>query len=164
LVYYKKHAGRPSISYDDSVEEALCFGWVDSIIKKIDDERFARRFTPRINKSRWSEANRKRVKRMIREGKMTDAGLARITEAKDRGEWLKTAVTARQGKKLAIPSSLEVALKANKKALDSFSRLAESYKKNFVRWIDSAKKEETRKKRITETIGLLERNQKLGMK
>jgi uncharacterized protein YdeI (YjbR/CyaY-like superfamily) len=68
LIYYRKHTGKPSIAYDYSVEEALCFGWVDSIIKKLDDEKFARKFTPRKSRSRWSEANRKRVEKMIRGG------------------------------------------------------------------------------------------------
>jgi uncharacterized protein YdeI (YjbR/CyaY-like superfamily) len=81
LIYYKKQTGKPSISYDDSVEEALCFGWVDSIIKKIDDEKFARKFTPRTGKSTWSEANKKRVEKMIREGKMTETGLAKIRKS-----------------------------------------------------------------------------------
>jgi uncharacterized protein YdeI (YjbR/CyaY-like superfamily) len=164
LIYYKKHTGKPSIAYDDSVEEALCFGWIDSIIKKIDDEKFARKFTPRTRKSTWSEANKKRVEKMIREGKMTEAGLAGIREAKNTGEWLKTPASARYRGKLVIPMYLKDALAANKKALDNFNKLAESYKRNFVGWVDSAKKEETRKRRLKEAIGLLERNQKLGMK
>lgn len=164
LVYYKKQTGKPSISYDDSVEEALCFGWVDSIIRKIDDEKYARKFTPRKIKSRWSTANKKRVEKMIREGKMTEAGLARIEEAKNRGEWRKIRVSGLHRKKLVIPSYFKAALETNRKALGNFDKLANSYKRNFVLWIDSAKKEETRRKRIAEAIGLLDRNQKLGMK
>lgn len=164
LIYYKKHTGKPSIPYDDSVEEALCFGWVDSIIKKIDEEKFARKFTPRTSKSTWSEANKKRAEKMIAEGKMTEAGLKGIREAKINGEWFKTPVSLRYKEKLEIPQYLKDALTANKKALDNFNKLAECYKRNFVGWIDSAKKEETRKRRLTEAIGLLERNQKLGMK
>jgi len=87
VIYYKKHTGKPSIPYDDSVEEALCFGWVDSIIRRIDDEKFARKFTPRKAKSRWSEANKKRARKMMKEGKMTDAGLGKIREAEKSGEW-----------------------------------------------------------------------------
>ncbi len=82
LIYYRKCSGRPSISYDESVEEALCFGWVDSIIKKIDDEKFGRKFSPRTGKSGWSESNKKRAESMIKEAKMTEAGLAKIREAK----------------------------------------------------------------------------------
>jgi uncharacterized protein YdeI (YjbR/CyaY-like superfamily) len=161
LIYYRKQTGKPSIPYDDSVEEALCFGWVDSTIRKIDDEKFARKFTPRKSRSRWSEANKKRVEKMIIERKMTKAGLARIRRAKDTGEWFKSRVAR---KRLVVPSYLEEALEANEKALENFNKLAESYKRNFVGWIDSAKKEETRRKRVAEAVGLLERNQKLGMK
>src|SRR5215208_4566267 len=80
LIYYKKHTGRSRIPYDDAVEEALCFGWIDSIVKRIDDEKFAQRFTPRKAKSEWSERNLIRVRALIREGKMTRAGLARVSE------------------------------------------------------------------------------------
>ena len=161
LVYYKKHTGKPSIPYDDSVEEALCFGWVDSIIRKIDAEKYARKFTPRTGKSKWSEANKKRVERMIEEGKMTEAGLASVKNAKECGQWFTTCVRA---KELEVPSYLKEALATNRKALNNFDRLADGYKRLFVRWIDSAKKEETRKRRIAEAIELLQRNQKLGMK
>jgi uncharacterized protein YdeI (YjbR/CyaY-like superfamily) len=164
LIYYKKQTGKPSISYDDSVEEALCFGWVDSIIKKIDYEKFARKFTPRTRRSTWSESNKKRVEKMIREGKMTEAGLSRIKEAKDSGEWFKTPVSIRYKRNLLVPSYIKTALRTNRKALDNFNKLAESYKRSFVGWIDSAKKEETRRKRLAEAIELLERNQKLGLK
>jgi len=91
LIYSKKNTSKPSIPYDDSVEEAICFGWIDNIIKRIDDEKFARKFTPRKGKSRWSDINKKRARKMMREGKMTDVGLARIKEAKKSGEWVKVA-------------------------------------------------------------------------
>lgn len=164
LIYYKQHTGKPSLSYDDSVEEALCFGWVDSIIKRLNDEKFARKFTPRTGKSTWSETNKKRVEKMTIKGKMTEAGLARIKEAKENGNWFKASVNMRYKKELVIPSYLKDALSINRKASVNFDKLAESYKANFVKWIDSAKKEETRRKRLAEAIGLLERNQKLGLK
>src|SRR5213075_1383965 len=72
LVYYKKQSGRPRIPYDDAVEEALCFGWVDSIVKKIDEEKFAQKFTPRRDWTKWSELNKRRLRKLIREGRMTD--------------------------------------------------------------------------------------------
>lgn len=80
LIYYKKASGKKSISYNDAVEEALCFGWIDSIEKSLDSERFAGRFTPRKPNSNWSKSNRERVKRLIREGKMTEAGLRLIPQ------------------------------------------------------------------------------------
>ena len=161
LIYYKKHTGRPSIPYEDSVEEALCFGWVDSIIRKIDDERCSRKFTPRTSRSRWSETNKRRVEKMIRKGKMTEAGLARVAEAKNTGQWFKTPSFR---KERVVPSYLKDALATNRKASDNFDKLANGYKRQFVGWIGSAKKEETRRKRIAEAMKLLEHNQKLGMK
>ena len=161
LIYYKKHTGKPRISYDDAVEEALCFGWIDSIVKKIDDEKFAQKFTPRKDKSKWSETNKKRARKMIKEGKMTKAGLAKIGEAKSNGEWFKTASVRKQ---LVIPSYIEKALAANKEAQDNFTNLANGYKRQLVGWITSAKREETRKRRLTHAIRLLEQNKKLGMK
>ncbi|MGD8505751.1 MAG: YdeI/OmpD-associated family protein [Candidatus Bathyarchaeota archaeon] len=161
LIYYKKHTNKPSIPYDDSVEEALCFGWVDSIIKRIDDEKFARKFTPRKAKSRWSEANKERARTMIKEGKMTETGLARISEAKKGGEWSRTPPVR---KELVIPLYMKEALTKNKKALGNFNNLAKSYKRQYVGWITSAKREETRRRRLSEAIRLLEKNEKLGMK
>jgi uncharacterized protein YdeI (YjbR/CyaY-like superfamily) len=161
LIYYKKLTGKPSIPYDDSVEEALCFGWIDSIIKKIDDEKFARKFTPRKANSRWSEANKNRARKMIDEGKMTEAGLAEIKEAQRSGEWFNT-VPAR--KELVVPPYMKEALAKNKKALTNFNNLAKSYKRQYVGWITNAKREETRRIRLAEAIRLLKKNEKLGMK
>ena len=161
LIYYKKHTGKPSIPYDDSVEEALCFGWIDNIIKRIDDEKFVRKFTPRKAKSKWSEANKRRVRKMTEVGKMTEAGLAKVKEAKKTGEWFKIAPVR---KELVIPSYVKETLAKNQKALANFNNLAESYKRQYVGWISSAKREETRKRRLMEAIRLLEKNEKLGMK
>jgi len=161
LIYYKEHTSKPRIPYEDAVEEALCFGWVDSIVKKIDDEKFAQKFTPRKSSSKWSEANKQRATKMIREGKMTEAGMTKIKEAQNSGEWFKTASV---GKEPAFPLDLQEQLAANKKALDNFNRLADGYKRLFVRWVTSAKREETRQRRLMEAIKLLEQNKKLGMK
>ncbi|UCC28434.1 MAG: YdeI/OmpD-associated family protein [Candidatus Bathyarchaeota archaeon] len=161
LVYYKKHTGKPSIAYDDSVEEALCFGWIDSIIKRIDNEKFARKFTPRKRNCSWSEVNKKRARKMMTEGKMTRAGRARIEEAKRNGEWFR--VTPRR-QELLVPSYMKKALATNQVALDNFSKLAKTYQQDYVGWITSAKREGTRKRRLRQAIQLLERNEKLGMK
>jgi len=161
MIFYKKHTGKPNISYDAAVEEALCFGWIDSIIRRIDDEKFERKFTPRTGKSRWSRLNRQRACRMIKEGKMTAAGLVMILEAKKNGEWFKNVSIE---KKFRIPSFMREALAANRKALNNFNKLARSYKRQYVGWISSAKKEETRQRRLEEALRLLEMNEKLGMK
>ena len=87
LIFYKKETHKPTIDYDDAVEEALCFGWIDSIIKKIDDERYVRKFTPRKDKSKWSALNRKRANKMTKKGRMTDVGLSKIKTARKTGLW-----------------------------------------------------------------------------
>jgi uncharacterized protein YdeI (YjbR/CyaY-like superfamily) len=87
LVFYKKETGRPSLEYEESVEEALCFGWIDSIIKRIDDDKYCRKFTPRKDSSRWSNTNRRRVEKIIKEGGMTEFGLAKVEAAKGSGNW-----------------------------------------------------------------------------
>lgn len=78
LVYYKKHANMPRIPYNDAVEEALCFGWIDSTVKRIDEDKYTQRFSPRSNKSQWSEMNKERARRLIEQKKMTQAGLDKI--------------------------------------------------------------------------------------
>ena len=161
LIHYKRHTGKPRIPYDDAVEEALCFGWIDGLVKKIDDEKFAQKFTPRKRKSKWSKANKKRARKMIEEGKMKKAGLAKIREAKNNGEWFKTAPVE---KELEIPAYIRKAFATNERAQDNFNNLANGYKRQLVGWITSAKKEETRKRRLTEAVQLLEQNKKLGMK
>jgi uncharacterized protein YdeI (YjbR/CyaY-like superfamily) len=161
LIYYKKHTGKPRIPYDDAVEEALCFGWIDSTIKRLDDEKYCQKFTPRNDKSNWSEHNKKRVAKMIRQGKMTKAGMIKINAAKKNGEWNKKIVAEINFK---MPSELSQLLSANKKAREFFKELSPSHKKQYIGWIASAKKEETREKRAGEAIRLLKAKQKLGMK
>ena len=87
LVYYKQHTGKPTLGYSESVEEALCFGWVDSLVRKLDEEKFARKFTPRKDNSSWSESNRKRVEKLIAQKRMTEHGLARVAAARASGTW-----------------------------------------------------------------------------
>ena len=161
LVFYKKHTGKASLEYDDAVEEALCFGWIDSIIKKIDEERYVRKLTPRKPGSKWSELNKKRVKYLEKQGLMTKAGIARVNEARKSGLWNKPDI---QQIPLKIPVELKTALDKNKKARKFFDRLAPSYKKQFIGWIAFAKRPETRDRRVEESIDLLERGEKLGMK
>jgi uncharacterized protein YdeI (YjbR/CyaY-like superfamily) len=161
LVYYKKRVGRPSVSYDESVEEAICFGWIDSVIRRLDDERCVRKFMPRRADSNWSESNKKRAQKMIEEGKMTEVGFVRVNEAKESGEWY-TVPEVR--KDLEIPEFFLQALGKSKKALLNFEKLANSYKRQYVGWVTNAKKEETRKRRLAEVISVLEQDRKLGLK
>jgi len=161
LIFYKKETSKPTIDYDAAVEEALCFGWIDSIIKKIDAEKYVRKFTPRKDKSNWSELNKKRATKMIKEGKMTDIGLVKIKAAKKSGLWEQTG---RPHISLNIPSEFTRALDKNKKARENFEKLAPSYRKHYIGWIQAAKREETKKKRIRESILLLAKGKRLGLK
>ena len=161
LIFYKKHTGKPCVSYGDAVDEALCFGWIDRIVKRVDDERYLRKFTPRKRGSVWSEVTKRRVRQLIREGRMVEAGLAIVREAKESGEWYRRRV---KEKELVIPAFFEEALATNKKALENFNELAPSYRRNMVGWVLSAKREETRKRRLAEVIVVLERGEKLGLK
>ena len=159
VVLYKKNSSKPTVSYDEAVEEALFFGWIDGITKGIDDEKYAQRYSPRRKGSVWSESNKKRVAKMIKQGRMTDAGLVKIREAKQNGEWHK----ATQREDTAnIPPELKRALASDKTARQSFENLAPSHKRQFIYWIMEAKRDETRQKRIGETIRMLKENEKLG--
>ena len=161
LIYYKKHTGKPRIPYDDAVEEALCFGWIDSTVKRIDDEKYCQKFTPRKDKSNWSELNKRRVVKLIKQNKITKVGMDKINAAKINGMWNKKIDVV---KEFNMPSELSQILSANKKANEFFNELSPSHKKQYIGWIASAKKNETREKRAKEALKLLKTNQKLGMK
>jgi uncharacterized protein YdeI (YjbR/CyaY-like superfamily) len=160
LVIHKKHAAKAGLTYVEALEEALCFGWIDGILKRIDDEKHTIRFTPRRKNSIWSEPNRKRVAKLIQEGRMTEAGLAKIEEAKANGQWEKAAV--REDVTL-VPPELTAALAGNARARENFEKLAPSYRKQFIYWIGTAKRDQTREKRIKTAIKLLMANRRLGM-
>ena len=161
LIFYKKASGEPSLEYETAVEEALCFGWIDSIIKKIDDHRYARKFTPRKDNSKWSESNKKRIAKLIDDGRITEYGLAKVEIAKQNGQWDKDD---RPQIGLTIPAELKKALASNKKAKEFFNALAPSYQKQYIGWISAAKRPETKDKRVQESIALLENEQRLGLR
>jgi len=161
LVFYKKATSKPTIDYEDAVEEALCFGWIDSIIKKVDGEKYVRKFTPRKEKSGWSQLNKKRVNKMIEQGRMTEAGMAVIKEAKKTGLWNQDV---RPQISFEVPPEFAKALARNKKAKKNFDQLAASYRKFYIGWIAMAKRPETKERRIVESIALLEKGKKLGLK
>jgi uncharacterized protein YdeI (YjbR/CyaY-like superfamily) len=155
LIFHKRHTEISSVSYDDAVEEALCFGWVDSLIKRIDGSRYARKFTPRTENSRWSAINRRRYASLQARGLLAPPGLARAPTDR-RGD-------APEGS-TAWPRDIEARLHAEPRALQFFESLAPSYRRAFVGWIEAAKREETRDKRIREALRLLSAGRKLGMK
>lgn len=161
LIFRKRKTGSPSLDYEDAVEEALCFGWIDSIIRRIDEETYCRKFTPRKDNSVWSNTNRARVARLVREGRMTGFGLAKITAAKRLGNW---GIKASPTINFNMPPELADALARNAKAKTFFDKLAPTYRKHFIGWITFAKRSETRAKRLAESLALLERGEKLGLK
>jgi len=156
LVYYKKHTGKPTVPYNDAVEEAICFGWIDGQIRRLDDERYMQRYSPRNPKSLWSESNIQRAKRMIREGRMTPSGLKVFREAMAEGQVVPTV------NDMTVPSDFEDAMAENPGARENFSALAPSSQLVYVYWITSAKRTETRLTRIRKAMELLAQNKKLG--
>jgi uncharacterized protein YdeI (YjbR/CyaY-like superfamily) len=161
LVFYKKKTNKPTLEYEDAVEEAVCFGWIDSIIKKIDEAKYVRKFTPRKAGSFWSQLNKKRAARMIKQKLMTKAGLAKIKIAKETGLWDKDP---RPKIPHDIPDEFAAALAKNKKAKENFDKLALTYRRHYIGWIATAKMDQTKKRRIVESIALLEQGKKLGLK
>ncbi|WP_319482829.1 YdeI/OmpD-associated family protein [uncultured Draconibacterium sp.] len=162
LLYYKKHTGKPCISYDDSVKTALCYGWIDGLVNRIDDECYTRRFTPRNVKSIWSESNKKRVAELLKEGKMKPAGLKLVEAAKKNGNWDKVIEPPKVD---TTPSAaFKSALGENPEAKVFYDSLATNHKNQFVIWINMAKRAETKEKRIKESIELLNNKKKLGLK
>ncbi len=157
LVYFKKHTGKPSIPYNCAVEEALCFGWIDSIVKRIDDERYMQKFTPRNPKSLWSEINRKRVKKMIDQEKMTEEGMEKIRKAKENGKWFESTDAE---KDFVLSDELSILLTTETEAKKVFDGLSRSNKRNYTQWIMSAKKQETQKRRFMKMIGILKGSEK----
>jgi len=161
LLFHRKSTGRPSLGYEESVEEALCFGWIDSIIKRIDEDTYGRKFTPRKNDSAWSKANKQRVVKICREGRMTAFGQAKVDAAKRSGRW---AMDPRPVIDMNLPPEFSEALGRNRAARDFFEKLAPTYRRHFLGWIATAKRPETRSSRVRESIALLARGQKLGLK
>jgi uncharacterized protein YdeI (YjbR/CyaY-like superfamily) len=148
LVLLKKHVARPSVRLDEAVEEALCYGWIDGHLRRIDDESHALRFTPRGRRSIWSQGNKDRVERLTREGGMTPAGLAAVEAAKANGEW--DAASARENVD-TVPEDLAAALRAAG-VEETFRSMAPSHRKQYLYWVNDAKREETRTRRIAETV------------
>ncbi len=155
FIFYKAHTEQKSILYEDMVREALCFGWIDSLIKRIDDDRYAMKVTPRQTASKWSDLNRKRWAELKAEGLLTAPGLAAAPTNNNYGA--KPVIPD-------LPSYIARAFQQNSKAWEFFQELAPSDRRYFVVWIHTAKRTETREKRIRESIRLLAARKKLGLK
>ena len=154
-MFYKAHTGKESIALEDMVREALCFGWIDSLVKRLDDDRYALKVTPRKPTSKWSDINRKRWAELKAAGLLTPAGLA---AAPTKNTYAPRPTIP------ALPAYIAKALRANSKAWAFFRELAPTYRRHFVVWIHIAKRPETRTRRIRESISLLAAGKKLGLK
>jgi uncharacterized protein YdeI (YjbR/CyaY-like superfamily) len=154
LISYKKGTGQPRLEYDEAVEEALCFGWIDSKPNKLDEERSMLWYAPRKAGTGWSKINKARAEKMIETGRMTPAGLAKIEAAQRDGSW--NALDAIEA--LEIPPDLATALSANPIAQQNFDAFPRSVKRGILEWISIAKKPETRAKRVKETARLASEN------
>jgi len=154
LISYKKATGKPRFEYDEAVEEALCFGWIDSKPNKLDDERSMLWIASRKAGTGWSKINKARVEKMIHAGLMTPAGLTKIEAAKRDGSW--NALDTIEA--LEIPPDLAAALAANPIAQQYFEAFPRSAKRAILEWISNAKKPETRAKRVEETARLAAEN------
>jgi len=144
LIIRKKASTESGLQLGEAVEEALCFGWIDSTLRSMDDKRYALRFSPRQGNSIWSEHNKRRTQKLIRAGRMTGAGLRKIAEARKNGQW--EAATRRE-KVDVIPSELEKQLRRHKGALAAYRALPASRKKQFIHWLTTAKRDTTKSRR-----------------
>ncbi len=154
LVYYKKNSRQPSVSYAEAVEEALCFGWIDSKVQPIDSERYQQFFTVRKPKSVWSKVNKERVARLVAQDLMTPAGLEKIRIAQENGSW--TSLDAIEN--LEVPPDLQAALATNPVALHNYEAFSKTAKKNILRWITGNQNPTIRQQRVQDTVRLAAQN------
>ena len=149
VIIQKKKSGNKGLRYLEAVEEAICFGWIDSKMQSIDAERFRQRFSRRKKSSIWSKNNKETAEKMIQAGKMTQAGFETVNEAKRNGKW-DTAYSSKTA--LAVPDDLAKALKENELAWKNFEKFSTSTKFQYIYWVKSAKKDETRRKRVIDVV------------
>ncbi len=152
----KKDSGIRSVTYAEALEVALCHGWIDAIKKAFDASFFLQKFVPRTPRSIWSEINKKKVQQLIKADLMRPAGLAAVKVAKANGQWEKAYAPART---ITVPRDLEAALKKNKKAAAFFKTLTGSNRYAILHRLHTAKKDETRAKRLVLFVGMLERGE-----
>lgn len=149
VIIQKKNSGRKGLNYQEAVEEAICYGCIDSKMQTIDSQRFRQRFSPRRKNNIWSKMNKETAEKMIRTGKMSEAGLKTIKIAKENGKW-DIAYSSQLAS--TIPSDLTESLKKNELAWRNFHKFSNSTRLQYIYWVTSAKKDETRRKRIVEVV------------
>lgn len=156
LVFHKQHTAQPSIDYQDAVDEALCFGWIDSLVRRLDDATYARKFTPRKPDSKWSTSNRTRYAQLKASGRLMPTGLNRPPTHRS-GDAPRPSPTK-------VPPYIQEGLRNHPAACRYFDSLAPSYRRLYIGWIDSAKRQETKMRRLQEAIRLLAAGRKLGLR
>ena len=154
LVFYRVSSSFESMRWEEAVQVAICYGWIDSTVRKLDDERRIQTFTPRKNKSVWSKLNKTYIEKLLQEGLIHECGLQKIEIAKKNGSW--ESLNAVED--LQIPDDLLHAFNQNKTAFDNYHKFSPSYRKSYLYWLNQAKRPETRFTRITEIIRLCEQN------
>lgn len=158
LIYYKKHTRKPSVTYLDALDEALCYGWIDSLVKRIDEDRYAIKYTPRKPASKWSVVNCKRYAALELAGRLAPAGKARSPNGAAVARPPKIAVPAK------LPAYIARRFKSVPAAWEYFTTLAPSHQKRYMMWVHMAKQQETKDRRLAEAVRLLSKKQTLGLK
>jgi uncharacterized protein YdeI (YjbR/CyaY-like superfamily) len=159
LILHKQHTSVAAVDYKDALDEALCFGWVDSLVKRLDDRRYARTFTPRRAVSRWSAVNRRRYAELKTAGRLKPPGIERPPTNRGYGPG-----PARLPMPSGLPAYLQAALRNHPTALRHFEALAPSQRRRYFAWIESAKRQETKLRRLKEAVRLLTSGKVLGLK
>ncbi len=159
LIFYKRHTGVASIEYTDARDEALCFGWVDSLIKRLDERRHVLKFTPRRADSRWSDVNRQRYAELKAAGRLKPPGIERPPTGRGYDPRPK-----RLPMPAKLPAYIQTALRKHRTALRHFEALPLAQRRRYVAWIESAKREETKLRRLKEALRLLANGKVLGLK
>ena len=154
LIFYRVASDKESMRWEEAVQVAICYGWIDSTVKKLDDERRRQMFTPRKDKSVWSKLNKTYIEKLFAANLMHESGLKKIEAAKQNGSW--TTLDAVEN--LEMSKDLALAFAKNKKALANYNSFSPSYRKSYLYWLNHAKREETRKARIAEIVTLCEQN------
>ena len=159
-VYMYKKSAKTGLRYQEALDEALCFGWIDGQIHAVDEEKFRQRWTPRRPGSVWSQANKDRVKRLVTEGRLCEAGLAAVTAARQTGKWQAAYTNRRED---TVPPDLVKALRADPAAWRNFQGFARTYRNMYTGWVLGAKQEATRQRRIQAVVRRARENRRPGI-
>jgi uncharacterized protein YdeI (YjbR/CyaY-like superfamily) len=154
LIFYRVDSDFESMRWEEAVKVAICYGWIDSTVRKLDEERRKQVFTPRKDKSVWSKLNKTYIEKLIEDNLIHESGLRKIEIAKQNGSW--ESIDAVEN--LEVPEDLQKAFDENKNAFNNYSNFSQSYRKNYLYWLNQAKREETRLIRIKEIINFCEQN------